>query len=130
MTYEALIEELRKLYENSDAAEIEEHFAIQINITGEAEGALYVEFADGQIEVQPYEYYDRDLIINTDFETAIDLASGDIEMSAAFAEEKIQAWGDLDKAIEIYDTIFGKSKGNKKKQAHKKRCLSDLYFIQ
>ena len=81
---------------------------------------MYVEFADGQIEVQPYEYYDRDLIINTDFETAIDLASGDIEMSAAFAEDKIQVWGDLDKAIEIYDTIFGKSKKDKKKQAHKK----------
>ena len=69
MTYEELIEELRKLYENLDASEIEEHFAIQINIAGEAEGALYVEFADGRIEVQPYEYYDRDLIINTDFET-------------------------------------------------------------
>lgn len=75
---------------------------------------MYVEFADGQIEVQPYEYYDRDLIINTDFETAIDLASGDIEMSVAFAKDKIQVWGDLDKAIEIYDAIFGKSKGNKK----------------
>ena len=82
---------------------------------------MYVEFADGQIEVQPYEYYDRDLIINTDFETAIDLASGDIEMAAAFAEEKIQVWGDLDKAIEIFDAISGKSKKDKKKQAHKKR---------
>lgn len=82
---------------------------------------MYVEFADGQIEVQPYEYYDRDLIINTDFETAIDLASGDIEMSAAFAEDKIQVWGDLDKAIEIFDAISGKSKKDKKKQAHKKR---------
>ena len=82
---------------------------------------MYVEFADGQIEVQPYEYYDRELIINTDFETAIDLASGDIEMSAAFAEDKIQVWGDLDKAIEIFDAISGKSKKDKKKQAHKKR---------
>ncbi|MGN1167864.1 MAG: SCP2 sterol-binding domain-containing protein, partial [Lachnospiraceae bacterium] len=77
-----------------------------------AEGALYVEFADGQIEVQPYEYYDRDLIINTDFETAIDLASGDKEILSAFEEEKIQVWGDLDKAIELYDTVFGKSKRN------------------
>ena len=114
MTYEELIEEPRKLYENLDASEIEEHFAIQINIAGEAEGALYVEFADGRIEVQPYEYYDRDLIINTDFETAIDLASGDIEMPAAFAEEKIQVWGDLDKAIEIYEAIFEKSEKDRR----------------
>lgn len=42
-------------------------------------------------------------------------------MSAAFAEDKIQVWGDLDKAIEIFDAISGKSKKDKKKQAHKKR---------
>lgn len=47
MTYQELVEELRKLYEEVDASVIEEHFAIQINIVGEAEGALYVEFADG-----------------------------------------------------------------------------------
>ena len=110
MTYQELVEEIRKLYEEVDASEIEEHFAIQININGEAEGALYIEFADGQIEVQPYEYFDRDLIINTDFETAIDLANGDIEMSDAYAEEKITEWGKLDKAIEIYETIFEKDR--------------------
>lgn len=110
MTYQELVEEIRKLYEEVDASEIEEHFAIQININGEAEGALYIEFADGQIEVQPYEYFDRDLIINTDFETAIDLANGDIEMSNAYAEEKITVWGNLDKAIEIYETIFEKDR--------------------
>lgn len=102
------------IYEEVDASAIEEHFAIQINIVGEAEGALYVEFADGQIEVQPFEYYDRDLIINTDFETAIDLANGDIEISDAYAEEKLSVWGDLDKAIKIYSIIFGKSEKRKK----------------
>ena len=110
MTYQELVEEIRKLYEEVDASKIEEHFAIQININGEAEGALYIEFADGQIEVQPYEYFDRDLIINTDFETAIDLANGDIEMYDAYAEEKITVWGNLDKAIEIYETIFEKDR--------------------
>ena len=59
---------------------------------------------------KPYEYFDRDLIINTDFETAIDLANGDIEMSDAYAEEKITVWGNLDKAIEIYETIFEKDR--------------------
>ena len=110
MTYQELVEEIRKLYEEVDASEIKEHFAIQININGEAEGALYIEFVDGQIEVQPYEYFDRDLIINTDFETAIDLANGDIEMYDAYAEEKITVWGNLDKAIEIYETIFEKDR--------------------
>lgn len=122
MTYQELVEEIRKLYEEVDASEIEEHFAIQININGEAEGALYIEFADGQIEVQPYEYFDRDLIINTDFETAIDLANGDIEMSDAYAEGKITVWGNLDKAIEIYETIFEKDR----RQLRKGNCAVDL----
>lgn len=119
MTYQELVENLRKLYENMDASAVEEHFAIQVNIEGEAEGALYIEFADGQIEVQPYEYYDRDLVITTDFETAIDLAGGDIEMLEAFENGKIQVWGDLDKAIELYDIIFEKDKKSKKKKTHR-----------
>jgi len=44
MTYQELVEEIRKLYEEVDASEIEEHFAIQININGEAEGTKTFRF--------------------------------------------------------------------------------------
>ena len=74
----------------------------------------------GAIDVQPYEYYDRDLIINADFETALDIASGETELAEAFAEEKIDVWGDFDKAIEIFSIILGMNKKAKPKKTTKK----------
>ncbi|MCQ2499412.1 MAG: SCP2 sterol-binding domain-containing protein [Lachnospiraceae bacterium] len=120
MTYHEFVQELREIFNTIDASAIEEHFAIQLNIVGEAEGALYIEFADGAIDVQPYEYYDRDLIINADFETALDIVSGEIELAEAFAEEKIEVWGDFDKAIEIFSIILGMNKKAKPKKTTKK----------
>ena len=63
MTYRELVKELRNKYQKLDASKVEQHFAIQFNIEGEAEGAFYVEFSEGRIDVQPYEYYDRNLIL-------------------------------------------------------------------
>ena len=110
MTYADIFSELKRRFMEADVSDIQEHLAYQFNIIGEAEGIYYVEVKDGKLYVEPYEYFDRDLIINTDFETAIDLANGDIEMSDAYAEEKITVWGNLDKAIEIYETIFEKDR--------------------
>ena len=120
MTYHEFVQELREIFSTLDASAIEEHFAIQLNIVGEVEGALYIEFADGAIDVQPYEFYDRDLIINADFETALDIASGETELAEAFAEEKIDVWGDFDKAIEIFSIILGMNKKAKPKKTTKK----------
>ena len=110
MTYADLFSEFRSQFMTADVSDVKEHLAYQFNVIGEAEGIFYVEVKDGVLYVEPYEYFDRDLIINTDFETAIDLANGDIEMSDAYAEEKITVWGNLDKAIEIYETIFEKDR--------------------
>lgn len=44
MTYEELVQNIRDIYTNADAGNVKEHVAIQCNIEGEAEGALYIEF--------------------------------------------------------------------------------------
>ena len=33
---------------------------MEFEIEGEAEGAFYVELLDGKVDVEPFEYYDRD----------------------------------------------------------------------
>lgn len=120
MTYFELVDELKKLYNKVDVSDYLGHFAIQFNIEGEAEGALYVEFSEGIIDVQPYEYFDRDLIITTDFETAIDISSGEIKLDEAYSKDKIKVWGEYDMAIELYDFIFEKKAISIKKPASKK----------
>ena len=46
MTYEELVQNIRDIYTNADAGNVKEHVAIQCNIEGEAEGALYIEFSE------------------------------------------------------------------------------------
>lgn len=43
MTYQELVSKLKDTYQEKDASKISEHLAIQFNIQGEAEGALYLE---------------------------------------------------------------------------------------
>lgn len=66
MTYEELVKKAKDSFEGADASNVHEHVAIQFNITGEAEGIFYLEIADGKVKIEPYEYYDRDLIVTTD----------------------------------------------------------------
>jgi len=105
MTYHEFVQELREIFNTIDASAIEEHFAIQLNIVGEAEGALYIEFADGAIDVQPYEYYDRDLIINADFETALDIASGETELADHLQKRRLM-YGEILTRLLRFSALF------------------------
>ena len=55
MTYEELVLRVRDVYENADAREVFEHIAVQVNVEGEAAGAFYLEVADRQVCVEPYD---------------------------------------------------------------------------
>ena len=63
MTYEDIVYMVRRVFENADARRVLEHVAIQVNVTGEGEGIFYVEIAERQICVEPYDYYDRDCLL-------------------------------------------------------------------
>ena len=60
MTYEEIVDKVKELFSGADVSMIHEHLAYQFNITGEGEGAFYAEVKDGQLDIQPYEYFDRD----------------------------------------------------------------------
>ena len=55
MTYEEIFQKVKELIGEADVSEIQEHLAYQFNITGEGEGAFYVEVRDGKL------YVERDL---------------------------------------------------------------------
>ena len=62
MTYEDLFEEIKCMFMKADVSDIATHLAYQFNIEGEAEGAFYAEVKDGELYIEPYEYYDRDVL--------------------------------------------------------------------
>ena len=81
MTYQELVSKLKDTYQEKDASKISEHLAIQFNIQGEAEGALYLEIANGQLHIEPYEYYDRDILVTTSAADLLALAQGSLTFS-------------------------------------------------
>ena len=113
MTYEEIVKEAQKLVSKADASAISEHLAVQYNVTGEGEGAFYMEVKDGKVEVQPYDYKDRDILVTADGKTILDMMSGKLDVVAAYLTHKISAEGDLGKADILKKLISGAKKAEK-----------------
>lgn len=97
MTYEQIVDMVRKVFENADARTVYEHVAIQVNVVGEGEGIFYFEVADRQCCVEPYDYYDRDGLIITDAQTLRDLCSKKTTMSESLRNGTMKYDGDYRK---------------------------------
>lgn len=118
MTYEELIKKLQETYSTADASSIKDHVAIQFNVTGEGAGALYVEITDGKIDIQPYEYFDRDVLVTTSAANLIAIAEGKLDPVNAYLTGKIKASGDLGKAVLLKEIVpkQPKTRGRKPKK--------------
>ena len=103
MSYEELVGEIRNLFMKADVSDIKEHIAYQFNIRGEAEGAFYAEVSDGKLSLEPYEYYDRDVLFTTTADTLLKIAKGKTDPVAAFTLGKLKVEGDFDKALKLKD---------------------------
>ena len=112
MTYEQIVEKVRTAYERyADARDIFEHVAIQVNIEGEGHGAFYIEVAQRQICVEPYEYYDRDAVIVTTGDVIFEIADGKRVFHEAVNEGLVKVYGNLDKLALLGKIKFDKKKG-------------------
>ncbi len=116
MTYEELVEKVREVYGQADASGIEGHVAYQFNITGEGEGAFYLEIADGNINIEPFEYFDRDVLFTTTADTLIKIGLGEVDAVAAFTSGKLKVEGNFDKAL-LLNTLSASIKDKVKEAA-------------
>lgn len=121
MTYEQIVAETRKYFDHADASLIQGHLAVQFNITGEGEGAFYVEVKDGKAMTEPYEYYDRDAIIYITGDTLVEILNGKLTLDDAYNELRLGIEGDLGAAL-LLKTITPVVKDDKEvaKEAGKK----------
>ncbi len=106
MTFETFFEEVKKTLMDADASNITEHLAYQFNITGEAEGIFYVEVKEGKLYVEPYEYYDRDVIFTCSAKTLRKIAEGKTDPILAVTLQKLKVDGNIDKALKL-KTLLG-----------------------
>lgn len=97
MTYEEIVMQVRENFEDADARNIFEHVAVQVNIIGEGSGAFYIEVAERQVSVEPYDYYDRDGLITADAETILKVARGELPAKEAMELGRLRAEGNWEK---------------------------------
>ena len=105
MTYEEIVNKVRKIFKDSDVSDIKEHYAFQFNIEGEGEGAFYIEVKEGQLYIEPYEYYDRDSIFQMKADVLFKIISGKLDPVLAFTTGKLKVDGDLGKALKLKELI-------------------------
>lgn len=105
MTYEQLVEQVQGIAQKADVSGIEGHVAFQFNIEGEAAGVFYLEFKEGKAYVEPYEYYDRDVLITCTAQTLLKIMEGKLDPVLAFTLKKIRVEGDLGKALLLKEVV-------------------------
>ena len=81
MRYEELVASVKEAVKHARVSKTVGHVAFQFNVEGEAEGAFYLEIDDGKINVEPYEYYDRNLIIVTSAYIIMQMIEGKLQPS-------------------------------------------------
>lgn len=101
MTYEEIVESVKKRLKGVDTSSVKDLLAIQVNITGEGEGAFYVEVKDGVLSVEPYEYFDRQAKITMKSKNFLALMEGKLDPVAAFTLGKLKIDGSIEKVLEF-----------------------------
>lgn len=101
MTYESIVETVREKFSGVDVSSVPGTLAYQFNVVGKAEGIFYVEIKDGKVNVEPYEYYDRNAIIIINGTNLVKLINGKLDPVAAFTTGKLKVEGDVGAALEL-----------------------------
>ena len=106
MTYAEFFYEIKNKFMGADLSDIREHLAFQFNIEDEEAGSIfYVEVKDGELSVEPYEYYDRDAMFTATPDIFLKIAEGKMDPVWAFTVQKLKVEGNIDKALRLNDSI-------------------------
>ncbi len=123
MTYADFFYDIKGRFMGADVSDIKEHLAFEFDIEDEeASGAFYVEVKDGQLFVEPYEYYDRDAKFICAPEVLVKIAEGEMDPVWAFTTQKLKVEGNIDKALRLKDIIELKQKQLKKEAKEAKKA--------
>ncbi len=105
MTYQEVVEKFRSQFKDADVSSIKGHLAYQFNIIGDGAGAFYVEVNDGKLSIEPYEYYDRDVLFTCKADVLFKIISGKTDPVIAFTLGKLKVEGSIEKALLLKNMI-------------------------
>lgn len=76
--------------EKFDSSKFDRSFAIQMTMTNkDCGGIFYIEYKDGQLNIEPYNYYDHDVDVIASYSTMLKALSGGLDSTKAEADGKL-----------------------------------------
>lgn len=124
MTYEEIVEFVSKNLKKTAAKKIENHIAVEFDIYGEGEGAFFVEVKEGAINVQPYEYYDRDAKVFITADELVKIINGERTPEESYEDGVLMIEGDTNAAKELIKLIKAPVKKTTEKKATAKKAVA------
>lgn len=118
MTYEEIVAYTKTKLADVDLSDNKGHLAVQVNITGEGEGAFYIELNDSTAVVEPYEYFDRDVVLTASADVFMAIVDGKKDAVGAYLGGDLKVEGSLDKASGFGSLL---KKGKKKAEKAEKK---------
>lgn len=116
MTFEQAFLKVKEKFDNADASKVAD-FAIQVTLTDEdCGGTFYAEAKEGKLAVEPYDYYDNDVVLDITKSALLAVLSGRSSLDKAVANGEAVVKGDAAKIADWKSTI----KSATKKPAAKK----------
>lgn len=102
MTYEQVVAKVKDKFANADASSIDGVKAIQINLEGKnVNGIFYIEVKDHNVNVEPYDYYDRNAIVTVNPTNLLKILDGKLDAVEAYTKGKVTVEGDLGAVMEV-----------------------------
>ncbi len=101
MNYEQVVDAFRERFKDTDVSSVPGTLAFQINMTGNPHGIFYIEIKNGEVHIEPYEYYDRNAILTASASNLLKLINGKLDPVAAFTLGKLKVDGDIGAALEL-----------------------------
>lgn len=105
MTFEQAFTKSRERLMQLDPGLITGKLAIQVNLTGEAQGVFYIEVRDGELAVEPYDYWDRDVLFTVSGEDFLKILNKEQDAVQAFFSGVLHVEGDVGKALELTNLL-------------------------
>ena len=84
MNYEQVVDAFRERFKDTDVSSVPGTLAFQINMTGNPHGIFYIEIKNGEVHIEPYEYYDRNAILTASASNLLKLINGKLDRSNAY----------------------------------------------
>ena len=120
MTFTEKFDYLKKKYASkADITKLTDSFiAAQITMSDDdCKGTFYAAFIDGQLNFEPYDYHDNTVAVIVNSLLLDDFIKGKADPVKAYFDGSLQAWGNLDHALQLIECLKGKKKAPSKKKA-------------